>query len=44
MIQNVINLSGIPPVFETFVIGMVILVVIILERLSALASAGPRLA
>jgi ribose transport system permease protein len=44
VIQNVINLLGVPPVFETFVIGMVILVVIILERLSAMASAGPRLA
>ena len=44
VIQNAINLLGIPPVFETFVIGMVILVVIILERLSALAGAGPRLA
>lgn len=36
VIQNVINLSGIPPVFESFVIGMVILVVIIMERVSAM--------
>lgn len=32
VIQNIINLAQIPPVFETFVIGMVILAVIVLER------------
>jgi ribose transport system permease protein len=38
MIQNAINLLGIPPVFETFVIGAVILVVITFDRLSAMYS------
>lgn len=33
VIQNVINLTGIAPVFETFVIGSVILVVITFDRL-----------
>lgn len=32
VIQNIINLAQIPPVFETFVIGMVILGVIALDR------------
>jgi len=44
VIQNIINLSGIPPVFETFVIGIVILFVIILERLPALLSGRLRTA
>lgn len=38
VIQNIINLTGIPPVFETFVIGLVILAVITLDRLPALLS------
>lgn len=36
VIQNIINLAQIPPVFETFVIGMVILAVIVLERMTAI--------
>lgn len=38
VIQNIINLTGVPPVFETFVIGLVILAVITLDRLPALLS------
>lgn len=38
VIQNIINLTGIPPVFETFVVGLVILAVITLDRLPALLS------
>ncbi|KHQ50130.1 MULTISPECIES: ABC transporter permease [Mameliella] len=38
VIQNVINLTGIPPVFETFVIGSVILVVITFDRVSGIVS------
>ena len=40
VIQNIINLSGVPPVFETLVIGSVILVVIIFERVSGAMSGG----
>lgn len=38
VIQNIINLTGTPPVFETFVIALVILAVIILDRLPAILS------
>ncbi len=38
VIQNVINLSGIPPVFETLVVGAVILIVITFTRLSEISS------
>jgi ribose transport system permease protein len=38
VIQNIINLTGVPPVFETFVIGIVILAVITLDRLPVLVS------
>jgi ribose transport system permease protein len=38
VIQNVINLSGIPPVFETLVVGTVILIVVTFTRLSEMAS------
>ncbi len=44
VIQNIINLLNVPPVFETVVIGTVILFVIVLQRLAALATAGGRLA
>lgn len=38
VIQNIINLTGTPPVFETFVIGLVILAVITLDKLPSLLS------
>jgi ribose transport system permease protein len=44
VIQNIINLARIPPVFETFVIGMVILSVIVLERLPSLIERYRRVA
>ena len=42
VIQNIINLSGLNPAWETLVVGAIILAAVIVDRLVGLAAAKTR--